>query len=453
MSRRRVVVTGIGMISPLGGSVDECWSALLDGRASVAPVPASWHRYTQTTSTIWAPLPQLDWPARGIGRIEQMQLDPSGMLSIAASTEALRDAGIGTSITDAKKNTFRLEGPPPHRCGVFMGTGVGGITTFMGNFANHILTPLVNGVDDMSLLPPMPHRFNPYAVPSMMPNAISALAGIRWSLTGPNLTFSQACAAGTVAVGHAFRAIAGGEVDIALCGGAEYLGDPYGGIFRGFDIARTLASAGADLHRANRPFDRDRTGFLLAEGGAAVLVCEEAEAARRRGARPYAEIAGYAENFDAHSIMSMDSSGTQIADMLAAAVQDAGCVPGDIDYVNAHGTGTAVNDEIESAVIERLFGRRPLVNATKSLTGHCIGASGGIEAAVTALSLAHQTTHACRNLEQPIRDLRFVREAGPCAIQTAITQSFAFGGHNAAVVMKRIDASMPSVRGNARYSS
>jgi len=231
--------------------------------------------------------------------------------------------------------------------------------------------------------------------------------------------------------------------------GAEYLGDPYGGIFRGFDIARTLASAGADLHRANRPFDRDRTGFLFAEGGAAVLVCEEAEAARRRGARPYAEITGYAETFDAHSIMSMDSSGTQIADMLAAAMQDAGCVPGDIDYVNAHGTGTAVNDEIESAVIERLFGHRPLVNATKSLTGHCIGASGGIEAAVTALSLAHQTTHACRNLEQPIRDLRFVRETGPCAIETAITQSFAFGGHNAAVVMRRIGPSMPS----ARYSS
>jgi len=439
MNRRRVVVTGIGMISPLGTSATECWSALLAGRNAVAAIPESWRRYAETSSTIWAPLPPIDWPALGIGRIEQMQLDASGMLTIAASAEAIRDAGIDTAPADAKKNTFRLQGPAGERCGVFMGTGVGGITSFVGNLANHVMSPLASVVPDPSVLPPMPPRFNPYAVPSMMPNAVSALLGIRWSLCGPNLTFSQACAAGTVAVGHAFRAIANGEADLALCGGAEYLGDPYGGIFRGFDIARTLAAEGDDRERANRPFDRDRTGFLFAEGGAAVLVCEEADAARRRGARAYAEIVGYAENFDGYSIMSMDPSGARIADMVAAAVHDAGRTPGDIDYVNAHGTGTAVNDEIESSVIERLFGTKPLVAATKSLTGHCIGASGGIEAAVTALSLAHQTSHACRNLEHPIRDLRFVREAGPCRIDTALTQSFAFGGHNAAVVMRRVD--------------
>ena len=438
MSRRRVVVTGIGMISPLGTSAAECWSALLAGRTEVASVPDGWRRYAETSSTIWAPLPPIDWPALGIGRIEQMQLDASGMLTIAASTEAIRDAGIGTASVDPKKNTFRLEGQEPGSCGVFMGTGVGGITSFVGNLANHVMSPLTGAVPDPSVLPPMPPRFNPYAVPSMMPNAVSALLGIRWSLCGPNLTFSQACAAGTVAVGHAFRAIAGGTVDLALCGGAEYLGDPYGGIFRGFDIARTLVAEGSDPQTANRPFDRDRTGFLFAEGGAAVLVCEEAEAARRRGARTYAEIVGYAENFDGYSIMSMDPSGTRIADMVAAAVQDAGCTRGDIDYVNAHGTGTAVNDEIESSVIDRLFGSKPLVAATKSLTGHCIGASGGIEAAVTALSLANQATHACHNLEHPIRDLRFAREAGPCRIDTGITQSFAFGGHNAAVVMRRV---------------
>jgi 3-oxoacyl-[acyl-carrier-protein] synthase II len=229
-----------------------------------------------------------------------------------------------------------------------------------------------------------------------------------------------------------------GAVDLALCGGAEYLGDPYGGIFRGFDVARTLARVDVHPTRANRPFDRDRTGFLLAEGGAGVLVCEEWEAAHRRGARPLAEIAGYAETFDGHSIMMMEPSGRRITDMLTAALDDAGCTPGAIDYINAHGTGTLVNDEIESAVIERLFGGRPLVAATKSLTGHCIGASGGIEAAVTALSLARQETHACGNLENPIRDLRFVRDAGPCRIDTGITQSFAFGGHNAAVVMRRV---------------
>ena len=437
MNRRRVVVTGIGMISPLGTSAPDCWSSLMAGRNVVASVPSAWRRYAETASTIWAPLPSIDWPALGIGRIEQMQLDISGMLAIAASSEAIRDAGIGTSSADAKKNTFRLEGQAPNRCGVFMGTGVGGVNSLVGNLANHVISPLTAAVPDPSVLPPMPTRYNPYAVASLMPNAVSALLGIRWSLRGPNLTFAQACAAGTVAVGHAFRAIASGSVDMALCGGAEYIGDPYGGMFRGFDLARTLAAEGSDAQRANRPFDRDRTGFLYAEGGAAVLVCEEAEAARRRGARAYAEIVGYAENFDAYSIMSMEPSGTRIAEMVAAAVRDAACTPGDVDYINAHGTGTAVNDEIESSVIERLFGATPLVAATKSLTGHCIGASGGIEAAVTALSIAHQATHACHNLENPIRDLRFAREAGPCPINLAITQSFAFGGHNAAVVMKR----------------
>ena len=438
MTRRRVVVTGIGMIAPAGATAAECWAALLAGRAAVAPVPEAWRRYAATTSTIWAPLPAIDWADRGIGRIEQLQLDTSGMLTIAAATEALRDAGIAARLVDPKKNTHALDVPSADRCGVFMGTGVGGITSFVGNLANHCMSPLPRDGVDPALLPPMPPRFSPYAVPAMMPNAVSALAGIRWSLTGPNLTFAQACAAGTVAVGHAYRAIASGAVDLALCGGAEYLGDPYGGIFRGFDAARTLAHPGADPARANRPFDRDRTGFLLAEGGAAVLVCEEWEAAHRRGARPLAEVAGFAETFDGHSIMMMEPSGRRIADMLAAALDDAGCTTGDVDYINAHGTGTLVNDEIESAVIERLFGGRPLVVATKSLTGHCIGASGGIEAAVTALSLARQETHACGNLDHPIRDLRFARESGPCRIETAITQSFAFGGHNAAVVMRRI---------------
>ena len=439
MSRRRVVVTGIGMISPLGVSTLDSWDSLLAGRASVAPVPTAWQRYAKTTSTVWAPLPELDWPTLGIDRIEQMQLDTSGMLAIAASAEAFRDAGIGTVVVDTKKNTFRIDGPAPDRCGVCMGTAVGGATSFVGNLANHVMSPLGRLLPGAETLPPMPPRFSPYAVPAMMPNAVSSLLGIRWSLQGPNITFAQACAAGTVAVGHAFRTIASGGADLVLAGGAEYLGDPYGGFYRGFDIARTLLTAGPDAARANRPFDRDRTGFLFSEGGAAVLVCEEAEAAQRRGARVYAEIVGYAENFDAYSIMSMEPSGDRIATMLTAAMQDAGCTPRDIDYINAHGTGTAVNDEIESAVIERLFGDKPLVNATKSLSGHCIGASGGIEAAVTALSLAHQTTHACHNLEQPIRELRFVREVGPCRIDTAITQSFAFGGHNAAIVMKRME--------------
>ena len=208
MSRRRVVVTGIGMISPLGVSTLDSWDSLLAGRASVAPVPTAWQRYAKTTSTVWAPLPELDWPTLGIDRIEQMQLDTSGMLAIAASAEAFRDAGIGTVVVDTKKNTFRIDGPAPDRCGVCMGTAVGGATSFVGNLANHVMSPLGRLLPGAETLPPMPPRFSPYAVPAMMPNAVSSLLGIRWSLQGPNITFAQACAAGTVAVGHAFRTIA-----------------------------------------------------------------------------------------------------------------------------------------------------------------------------------------------------------------------------------------------------
>lgn len=452
MSRRRVVVTGIGMVTPAGGSAADCWAACLAGRAAAQPIPGSWLRWNRSQSTAWAPLPTVDFAAAGITTLETMRLDKASMLALVAAAEAVADAGLQTSLVDGKRGIWRLTGIDGDRAGVFMGTAVGGITTLIESQNSHLLTPVqplvdrdatpANGleIDTLRMLvAALPRRFNPFAASMIMPNAASATLGIRYSLRGPNDTPAAACAAGTVAVGHALRSIRDGHTDLVLCGGAEFVGDPFGGVFRTFDAAKTLTTVVDRPETANRPFDSARTGFLFAEGGAAVLVCEELEHARRRRGRVYAELVGYGESFDAYSPMATEPTGGQLARAIASSLAEAGISPDAVDYVNTHGTGTVVNDEVESAVIEELFGSRPLVNATKSLTGHCLGASGAIEAAITALSLYRQRVHGCVNLDDPIRPLNFPRHSTDAQLTWAVSQSLAFGGNNAAVVMRRAE--------------
>jgi 3-oxoacyl-[acyl-carrier-protein] synthase II len=280
-----------------------------------------------------------------------------------------------------------------------------------------------------------PRRSNPFGVAMTMPNACSGNLGIKFKLLGSNNTFCAACASGTVAIGYAFKAVRSGELDLALAGGVEYLYDDYGATFSGFDTVRALAGNNEDPEKANRPFDKDRSGFLFSEGGGAVLVIEELEHARRRGARIYAEILGYAETCDGYNIMMMESSGYNIARMITQALADAGVSEKEVDYINSHGTGTVLNDETETRVIETVFGKKVLINSTKSLIGHTLGASGAIEAVVTTLSIYHKTTHPCRNLDNPMRDLNFVTKVASYPIRRAISQSFGFGGHNAVLVL------------------
>jgi 3-oxoacyl-[acyl-carrier-protein] synthase II len=282
-----------------------------------------------------------------------------------------------------------------------------------------------------------PPKFHPFAVTMSMPNSAAGTLGIKYSLYGPNCAVCNACAAGTTAIGQAFGAIRRNEIDWALAGGTEFLHDDYGGTFRGFDVAGTLVK-GCESD-ANRPFDKNRSGFLFAEGGCAVLVLESLDhAIQRHAPPPLAETCAFAETFDALSMMGPDPSGVQVERMVRMALANAGMEAPDIDYINAHDTGTRANDDVEAAVIERIFGDRPLVNATKSLTGHAIGASGAIEAAVTAISLQSQATHACKNIREPIRPLNFVRESGHYPMKAALTQSFGFGGHNAALLMSKV---------------
>ncbi|MGE5240171.1 MAG: beta-ketoacyl-[acyl-carrier-protein] synthase family protein [Bacteroidota bacterium] len=449
------MITGAGVVSPIGTGVDAFWQNCLQGKTTVTPIPAQWERYADLHSRIWAPLPDIDPESLGVARAERLQLDPIAMLALGAAREAIARAGFTLMAAGERSRNFILSGTDASRAGVYLGTGIGGAYTFLHNHAHHLLqrarASLAACSDNLTsdadhetvgtVLELMSHgpRYNPFVVSMLMPNAASAAVGIKFSLTGPNLTYCVACASGTVAVGHGYKAVSEGQVDIAVTGGSEYLYDEHGHIFRGFDIARTLVHDYTGPETANRPFDENRSGFLFSQGGAAVLVLEELEHAQRRGATIMAELTGFAETFDAHSMMSLAHGGEQIERMIRAALADAGVTPNDVDYVNAHGTGTKINDEIEADVIERVFGKSVRVNSTKSLIGHTIGASGAFEALVTALSLRDGTTHICKNLETPLRDLNFVRRVEQCDLRVGLSQSFAFGGHNAAVVIERFN--------------
>lgn len=419
--RRRVVISAGGAVSAIGIGLEQFWRNCLEGISAVAAIPSAWDRYAELHSRLWSPLPEIDFEALGIVRTERLQLDPFAMLALAAAREALLNAGY--SLVPAQRaRAFTLAGEDSARVGVFLGTGIGGACTFLHSHEVH----LSHG-----------RRYNPFVVSMLMPNAGSAMIANKFSLHGPNLTYCVACASGTVSVGNAYRAVRGGELELALAGGAEFLNDEHGHIFRGFDVAGTLVRDCGDPENANRPFDRKRSGFLFSQGGAALLVLEELEHALRRGAPVIAELVGFAESFDAHSMMSIAPDGAQIERMIRACLADAGLEAAAVGYVNAHGTGTRNNDEIESRVIERVFGGTVAVNSTKSLLGHTIGASGAFEALVTALTLRDGRTHINKNLETACGDLNFVRSAQAFHPQVGLSQSFAFGGHNAALLLRR----------------
>ncbi len=451
----RVVVTGGGIVSSIGIGVDDFWRNCLEGKSNVSMIPTRWEQYASYHSRLWSPLPEFDPESMGVARTERLQLDPVTMLALGATRQALEHAGFAAEPTEGHSRAFILAGLDSARAGVFFGTGLGGAITFLQNHTHHMLhkprADLVNYAkkhctsndsDELQdVIMRMAHgiRFNPFEVSMVMPNAPGAAVGIKYTLTGPNETYSVACASGTVAVGNAYRAVRDGMVDMAISGGCEYFGDEHGHIFRSFDVSGTLVRECSDPSAANRPFDKKRTGFLFSQGGAAVLILEELEHARRRGASIMAELIGFAETFDAHSIMSLAPGGQQIERMIRAALNNADVSPEDVDYVNAHGTGTKNNDVIEADAIGRVFGKSVRINSTKSLVGHTIGASGAIEALVTALTLRDGCTHVCRNLDEPLLDLDFVRSAEHFSPQVALSQSFAFGGHNAAIVLRKYE--------------
>ncbi|MHC5061297.1 MAG: beta-ketoacyl-[acyl-carrier-protein] synthase family protein [Planctomycetota bacterium] len=457
--RKRVVITGIGVVSPTGVTTEAFWQNCLSGNVNVSPIPRNWQKYHSYNSTVWSPVPELDYSSYGITQKECRKLDKLQLLVLAAADQAVKAAGLKCSIKDKRKNNFTLENIVPGRCGVYIGTSIGGVDTISSCFCYHRIKPLSlladqmreglkNGRDDKELYAAldqthsfinerMPDYFNPFAISMVIPNTCSAIIGIKYSLTGSNNTISCACASGTIALGRAFEEIRSGNLDLALSGGAEYLNDGVGMTFRAFDTAGTLVGNHIDPMKANRPFDRGRSGFLFSEGGSAVLVLEEMEHAIKRGAKILAEMSAFGQSFDGFSVMRIEPEGKEIKRMVIDALKQARMLPGDIDYINAHGTGTEINDAAEASVIEDIFGNHVLVNSTKSLIGHTLGASGAIEAAVAVLSILNKTTHVCKNLEEPVSGLNFVRRVDEYPIRRVLSQSFAFGGHNAALIFEQ----------------
>jgi 3-oxoacyl-[acyl-carrier-protein] synthase II len=456
---RRVAITGLGVHTSIGSNVEEFWRACLAGRTAVAPIPSKWRDFYRCNSPIWAPLPAETGGDDIVTDIERTKLDRVAVMAMRTAAAALANAGVDFERIDTKHNRFAVRGVASERVGVCIGTGVGGVTSLLSNAAFHMLSKQVPRLEEVATHLPaddagrdviagmrsdiiIPFRANPFTVSMIMPNAVSANVAIKFGIRGPAQTACSACASGTVALGAALQAVRSGAVDVAIAGGAEYLGDDYGIVYRGFDMARTLACRErpelAD-DALNRPFDAARSGFLFSEGGCGILVLEDLERARSRGATVLCELAAYGETCDGSNIMMIDPEGGQIERMLQSLMAGAGVRPEEIDYVNAHGTGTKLNDDIEAGILGRVFGRRPLVNSTKSLLGHTIGASGALGAIVAALSIRDGTTHPCRNLDDPIADLDFVRGPVRRPIRTAIAQAFAFGGHNAAVLLRAPD--------------
>lgn len=404
MSRRRVVVTGVGSVTSLGVGVQKLWEGLVQGRSGIAPI----ERFDPSPFTTRFAGECRDFrPEEHFPPAEIRKLDVFTQYALVAAREAIEDSGLD------------LEQEDRDRIGSICGSGIGGINELEKTHAQY----LERG----------PRRISPHFIPKLMVNAMTGQISIRWGLRGTNYVTGSACASAGHAIGLAFRAIQYGENDIVITGGSEAAITPLG--LGGFCALRALSTRNDEPQRASRPFDRDRDGFVMGDG-AGILVLEELEHARRRGARIYAEVLGFGSTADAHHITAPKEDGDGPRRAMEAALRDGGVSPEEVDYVNAHGTSTELNDVIETRAIKACFGdhaRRLLVSSTKSMIGHLLGASAAAEAVATVLSIHHNVVHPTLNLENPdpACDLDYVPgEARDHRVDRAISNSLGFGGHN-----------------------
>jgi 3-oxoacyl-[acyl-carrier-protein] synthase II len=410
MSRRRVVVTGLGLISPVGNDVATAWSNLVAGRGGIGPIT----RFDASafTSRIAGEVKDFDvtqWmPAK-----EARHFDTFIHYGIAASAQAVEDASLSADTVD------------PGRVGVIVGSGIGGLPMIEDNHAEYTSRG--------------PRRISPFFVPGSIVNMVSGQVSIMHGFQGPNYAVVSACTTGLHSIGDAGRLIEYGDADVMVCGGAEATVSPLG--IGGFCAARAMSTRNDDPATASRPWDKDRDGFVLGEG-AGVLVLEEYEHAKRRGVRIYGELCGYGMSADAHHITAPDREGPKRG--MLAALRNAGLNPDAIQYVNAHGTSTPLGDRNETEAIKLAFGdhaARLVINSTKSMTGHLLGAAGGVEAVFTVLAVHHQISPPTINLfdQDPECDLDYcANTAREIRIDAAISNSFGFGGTNGSLVIRRL---------------
>ncbi len=411
MSDRRVVVTGLGAITPLGLSVPENWQGIMAGKSGIGPVTQ--FDATGFPSTIAGEVRGFD-PTLYVSEKEARKMDRFIQLGLAAGVEAIKDSGF--EVTEANAD----------RIGVIIGSGIGGVHTIEETARQY----LEKGA----------RRISPFYIPMSIINMISGNLSILYGLKGPNLSTVTACATSTHAVGEAGRIIEYGDADIMIAGGAEAAVTPTS--MAGFGNAKALSGRNHEPQKASRPWDRDRDGFVLSEGGA-VVVLEELNHAKARGARIYAELVGFGMSGDAYHMTSPPEDGDGAARCMVRALHNARANAEEIAYINAHGTSTPLGDKAETRAVKRVFGdaaKRIAVSSTKSMTGHLLGAAGAIEAIYTTLAIYHQVAPPTINLDNPDEDcdLDYVpHTARPMEIPLALSNSFGFGGTNGTIVLRR----------------
>ena len=412
MELKRVVVTGVGALTPIGLNSDEFWRNCRAGKSGIAAI-------THFDPSDFAV--KIAGEVKGfnvedyIDKVEARKMDRFVHLAVAASDMAIMDAALDTEKEDRR------------RIGVLIGSGVGGISTLEAQHTN--------------LMTKGPSRVSPFFVPMMIADMSPGIVSMRHGLKGPNFATVSACASGAHAIGEAFRMLQLGSADVMVAGGAEAAVTPM--TVAGFASMKALSRRNDSPARASRPFDRDRDGFVLGEG-AGILVMETLEHAEARGARLYAEMAGYGLSADAYHMTAPDPEGEGAARSMALALQDAGLDATEISYINAHGTSTPYNDKIETIALKTVFKEHAYkipISSTKSMIGHLLGAAGAVELVVCVLSVRDGVLHPTINLENPDPecDLDYVpNQARKAAVHAALSNSFGFGGHNASIVVKAL---------------
>jgi 3-oxoacyl-[acyl-carrier-protein] synthase II len=406
--KRRVVVTGIGAVTSLSCKVDDLWPRLLRGESGIHPLKA----FDTTGHKVTFGGDIYDWTVDGyVDRKEEKRLDRFTQFALVAGIDAVHDSGLDFSKED------------PFRCGVILGSGIGGL--------NEIET------QHERLLTKGPDKVSAFTIPKLMVNAASGHVSIRYGLRGPNYAVATACASATNAMGDAFKAIQYDDADIMVTGGTEAACTPMG--LSGFANMKALSERHDNPAGASRPFDADRDGFVLSEG-AGLLVFEEMEHAKKRGARIYAEVLGYGASADGGHITQPDAEGTGAAKAMSSALRDARLNPDAVDYINAHGTSTPLGDKAETIAVKSVFGPHAYkvsISSTKSQLGHLLGASGGVEMVICMKTLVHQVCPPTINYTtpDPACDLDYTpntpRER---RLRVVMSNSFGFGGHNASII-------------------
>jgi 3-oxoacyl-[acyl-carrier-protein] synthase II len=413
MLKRRVVVTGVGLVTALGVGSQQTWLALLKGESGIGPIT----RFDTTNfpTAIAGEVKGFD-PSLFVEKKEIKKMDTFIHFALAASEFALKDAKLDIDESESE------------RVGVIIGSGIGGFA-------------IIEREHEV-LLKEGPKRISPFFIPSSIVNLAAGQVSIRFGARGPNSAPCTACSAGSHAIGDSFKIVQRGDADVMIAGGSEAAITPMG--VGGFAALKALSTRNHEPAKASRPFDRERDGFVVGEG-AGILILEELEHARQRGADIYAEVVGYGMSADAYHITAPSTDGDGAIRAMRLTLKDAGITPDQVDYINAHGTSTPPNDRTETAAIRAVFGEHAYklaVSSTKSMIGHLLGAAGAVEAGVTALTIREQTMHPTINQEfpDPDCDLDYVPNvARQARIRYALSNSFGFGGTNACLLLKRFD--------------